>query len=295
MISLYIAQNSNIWLTGKKINDELSSSAHIKSRENRQSVRTALIKLQHRLKLYKAVPSNGLVLFASDTILVDLEPPKSLNALPITTSMYMCDNRFHTQILNACLTANEKAYGFVVVDGKGALYAKIQGNSREILANMSVDLPNKHGRGGQSSNRFQNIRTEKRHNYLRKVAETALACFLSPNGEVKYEGLVLAGSADLKNELGMSDLFDQRLKQKILKYVDVGYGGLQGLHQAVELAADCLQGLKFLHEQRLLGDYFKEIAKDTGVYCFGVKDTLKCLEAGCLHTLIIWEDLDIVR
>ena len=240
------------------------------------------------------MPTNGLALFASDSILVDLEPPQTLNARPINTSMYMCDNRFHTEILNACLKANEKAYGFIIVDGKGALYAKLQGTSREILVNLSVDLPNKHGRGGQSSNRFQNIRAEKRHNYLRKVAETALSCFLNENN-LNVEGLILAGSADLKNELGQSDLFDQRLKNKILKYVDVSYGGLTGLNQAIDLASDCLHGLKYSHEQRLLSDYFKEIAKDTGLYCFGINDTLKCLETGCLHTLIIWEDLDIVR
>jgi peptide subunit release factor 1 (eRF1) len=32
-----------------------------------------------------------------------------------------------------------------------------------------VDLPKKHGRGGQSALRFARLRMEKRHNYVRKV------------------------------------------------------------------------------------------------------------------------------
>ncbi len=60
-------------------------------------------------------------------------------------------------------------FGFIIVDGSGALYATLQGNTREILHKFSVELPKKHGRGGQSSVRFARLRLEKRHNYLRKV------------------------------------------------------------------------------------------------------------------------------
>ena len=35
------------------------------------------------------------------------------------------------------------------------------------------------GRGGQSALRFARLRMEKRHNYVRKVAETAVQLFIS--------------------------------------------------------------------------------------------------------------------
>ena len=35
------------------------------------------------------------------------------------------------------------------------------------------------GRGGQSALRFARLRMEKRHNYVRKVAETAVTLFIS--------------------------------------------------------------------------------------------------------------------
>jgi peptide chain release factor subunit 1 len=38
-----------------------------------------------------------------------------------------------------------------------------------VLHKFTVDLPKKHGRGGQSAVRFARLRMEKRHNYVRKV------------------------------------------------------------------------------------------------------------------------------
>lgn len=64
------------------------------------------------------------------------------------------------------------------------------------------------GRGGQSALRFARLRMEKRHNYVRKVAETAVQLFISGD-KVNVAGLVLAGSADFKTELSQSDMFDQ--------------------------------------------------------------------------------------
>lgn len=55
--------------------------------------------------------------------------------------------------------------------------------------------------------RFARLRMEKRHNYVRKVAETAVQLFVS-NDKVNVAGMVLAGSADFKTELSQSDMFD---------------------------------------------------------------------------------------
>ena len=63
------------------------------------------------------------------------------------------------------------------------------------------------GRGGQSALRFARLRMEKRHNYVRKVAEVAVQLFIT-NDRPNVAGLVLAGSADFKTELSQSDMFD---------------------------------------------------------------------------------------
>ena len=38
-----------------------------------------------------------------------------------------------------------------------------------------------------------------------------------------------------------------------------------------------------------------EIAKDTGKFCFGIRDTLHALEMSAVETLIVNEELDIMR
>ena len=112
----------------------------------------------------------------------------------------------------------------------------LQGNTRDVLHKFTVDLPKKHGRGGQSALRFARLRMEKRHNYVRKVAETAVQLFLT-NDKANVSGLILAGSADFKTELSQSDMFDQRLQAKIIKLVDVSYGGENGFNQVKQTFA----------------------------------------------------------
>ncbi|KAL1757764.1 50S ribosomal protein L30e-like protein [Schizophyllum commune] len=135
---------------------------------------------------------------------------------------------------------------------------------------------------------------EKRHNYVRSVAELAVQHFIT-NDKVNVQGLVLAGSADFKTELSQSDMFDPRLAAKVIKVVDVSYGGENGFNHAIELAAESLANVKFVQEKKLIQRYFDEISQDTGKYCFGVDDTLKALELGAVETLIVWENLDITR
>lgn len=161
-----------------------------------------------------------------------------------------------------------------MVDGNGALFATLQGNTREILHKFSVELPKKHGRGGQSSVRFARLRLEKRHNYLRKVCEVATQVFIV-NNMSSVAGLVLAGSADFKHELNTSQMFDPRLNEKVIKLVDVSYGGENGLNQAIELSQECLQNVKFVQEKNLISKFFQEIAMDSGKFCSGVAETMK--------------------
>ncbi|KAJ1510906.1 Polypeptide release factor (eRF1) in translation termination, partial [Coelomomyces lativittatus] len=219
---------------------------------------------------------------------IDFEPFK-----PLSSFLYYCDNKFHTEPLAELLESDAK-FGFIVMDGNGCLFGTLTGNTREVLHRFQVDLPKKHGRGGQSALRFARLREEKRHNYVRKVAELSVQYFVN-NDKVNVTGLILAGSADFKTELSQSDMFDPRLKDKVMKLVDISYGGDNGFNQAIELSAEVLANVKYIHEKKLINKYFDEIHLDSGKYCFGVEDTLKGLELGAVETLIIWENLDIVR
>ena len=177
------------------------------------SVLGAITSTQQKLKQYNKVPPNGLVIYCGE-ILNDQGKPKKVAMgmepmKPINTSLYMCDNRFHTEAL-ACLLESDQTFGFIVMDGSCTLFGTLSGNNRVIKQQIFVDLPKKHGRGGQSALRFARLRLEKRHNYLRKVAELATTHFIT-NDVPNVRGLVLAGLSLFKNDLSKSDLFDPRL------------------------------------------------------------------------------------
>jgi len=298
MISVYIPPKKAVSDFTKMLNDEVGAASNIKSAVNKKSVITALQAVIGRLKMYRNTPDRGLVVFCGEIygddgktekkILIDFQPFK-----PISIKLYHCDDKFHVEPLKDLLQDDE-AFGFIIVDGAGALYATLKGNTKEVLHQFTVQLPKKHGRGGQSSVRFARLRVEKRHNYLRKVAETATQMFIS-NDIPNVSGLILAGSADFKNDLNTSDMFDPRLKPKVLKIVDVAYGGENGLNQAIELSQECLSGVKFVNEKKILTRFYERIDKNTKDYAFGVQDTMQALAISAIETLLIYENLDRYR
>ncbi len=129
MISLIIPPGDQISRVSKMLADEYGTASNIKSRVNRLSVLGAITSVQHRLKLYTKVPPNGLVVYCGTIVTeegkekkvnIDFEPFK-----PINTSLYLCDNKFHTEALTALL-ADDNRFGFIVMDGNGALFGTLQ-------------------------------------------------------------------------------------------------------------------------------------------------------------------------
>lgn len=294
MISLIMAPREQISKMSKLLGDEHGTASNIKSRVNRLSVLGAITSVQNRLKLYPKVPPNGLVIYCG-TIITEEGKEKKLNIdfepfKPINTTLYLCDNKFHTEPLTHLLADDEK-FGFIVMDGSGTLFGTLQGNTKETLTKFTVDLPKKHGRGGQSALRFARLRMEKRHNYVRKVAEVAAQLFLT-NDKPNVSGLILAGSADFKKELGSSDMFDKRLREKIIKTVDISYGNEKGFDEAIKLSADLLSNVKLVQEKKLLERYFAELEQDSGKYVYGIEDTIRALEMGAVETTIVWENYE---
>lgn len=55
-------------------------------------------------------------------------------------------------------------------------------------------------------------------------------------------------------ETSTCDIFFQRLQAKVLKLVDISYGGENGFNQAIELSAEVLSNVKFIQEKKLIGE-----------------------------------------
>ena len=98
--------------TSAMLANEYGTASNIKSRVNRQSVLGAITSAQQRLKLYTRVPPNGLVIYTG-TVMTEDGKEKKMNIdfepfKPINTSLYLCDNKFHTEALNELLEADNK-------------------------------------------------------------------------------------------------------------------------------------------------------------------------------------------
>lgn len=66
-----------------------------------------------------------------------------LNYFSVTFSSIFSQT-FPKQALTALLSDDSK-FGFIVIDGSGALFGTLQGNTREVMHKFTVDLPKKHG------------------------------------------------------------------------------------------------------------------------------------------------------
>mmetsp|Transcript_16694 Transcript_16694/g.24743 ORF Transcript_16694/g.24743 Transcript_16694/m.24743 type:complete len:347 (-) Transcript_16694:58-1098(-) len=227
-------------------------------------------------------------------IAIDFEPMR-----PVKTNVYTCDKLFHLEQLEDLVEdENEEVYGFVIMDGNGALLGSLQGASRKVLRKFSVDLPKKHGRGGQSALRFARLRLEKLHNYVRKVGELCSQTFLDlqfhgscPN----VKGIILAGSAGLKDDLLKSNHFDKRLRSIVLRSFDLCYGGSRGFEQAIMMSVETIGSARLVRETRLLERFMDEVGRASGKVCFGFDETIQALEMGAVEHLLVCEDLDASR
>lgn len=72
---------------------------------------------------------------------------------------------FAFQALTALLSDDSK-FGFIVIDGSGALFGTLQGNTREVLHKFTVDLPKKHGNLGREHEHLCFVSSNKEMNYL---------------------------------------------------------------------------------------------------------------------------------
>ncbi len=110
--------------------------------------------------MLKHMPANGLVIYCGvcndddkeRRMLELIEPFK-----PIAHFQYLCDSRFHTELLRDMLQTEPK-YGYIIIDGNGSLFATVSGTATTVLGRYSVSLPKKHNNGGQSQNRFARLR-----------------------------------------------------------------------------------------------------------------------------------------
>ncbi|MEM4165443.1 MAG: peptide chain release factor aRF-1, partial [Nitrososphaerales archaeon] len=194
LISLYIPPKKALHEVIAALRDEYGTASNIKSDSTRNHVMDALVKTMQRLKLYKATPENGLVIFCgalptngpgSETIfLYEVFPPK-----PVQTYLYRCDDHFHLDILKDMLK-EEKTIGLLSIDATEAAVGIIAGSRFEVVDEITSGVSGKHRAGGQSARRFERLREMELTEYYHRVARHVNKALLE---EKTVQGLIVGG------------------------------------------------------------------------------------------------------
>ena len=297
LVSVYIPPDKQLSDVGKHMRDELGQSANIKSKQTRKNVQSAIEVILQRIRLFKQPPENGLVLFVGmipkggpgtekmETYV--FEPPE-----PITTYWYQCNNVFFLEPLEYMIEERE-TYGLAVVDRKEATIATLKGKKVTILNHLTSGVPGKHKAGGQSQRRFDRVIEDAAREFLKRIANHINEEFLPLKDDLK--AVVIGGPGFTKNDLVDADYIQYEIKNKIIATVDTSYTGEFGIREVIEKSTDILDDLDVMHEKKIVQKFLKELIKDNGLYSYGEDEVRNNLVIGAVDTLLLSEDLSLIR
>ena len=296
LVSLYVPSGRQLSDVMNMLRQEYGTASNIKSTTTRKNVQDAVVKVQQRLKLFKKVPENGLVIFCGAIpqngagserietyVIIPLEP--------ISIYLYRCDSRFHTEHLQELLTEKE-TYGIFLIDASATTYATLQGRRLEILRHETSGVPGKTRAGGQSARRYERLREMRLQEYFRRVGEHANEIFLHIEN---LKGLIIAGPGPTKYDFEKGDYLNYMLKSKVIDIIDTAYVSEQGVKEVVGKAPEIMRKMRYIEEKEIMQQFLYEIGHDTGMATYGEKEVRKALETGAVKTLLLSEGLDTLR
>jgi peptide chain release factor subunit 1 len=296
LVSLYVPPGRQISDVLAMLKQEYGTATNIKSDTTRKNVQDAITRVSQRIKLFKKVPENGLVFFSgvitqngvgSEKLeIYVITPPE-----PIHIYLYRCDARFHTEHLRDLLK-EKKTYGILVIDSSATTYATLQGSRLEIVQEITSGIPGKHRAGGQSAARFQRLREAKVQDYFKRVGKHANDLFMQiPD----LESIIIGGPGPTKQDFEKENYLHYTLKEKIIATIDTAYVGNQGVKEIMKQSPELLRRVRYIEEKRIMQKFLYEIAHDTGLATYGENEVRQSLKMGAVKTLLLSEDLDVVR
>jgi peptide chain release factor subunit 1 len=296
LVSLYVPPKKPIHEVISNLREEWGTAGNIKSDTTRNHVQDALTKTMQRLKLYRASPDNGLVIFSgalptngpgSEVVnLYEIVPPK-----PVTAYLYQCDDHFHLEWLKDMLR-EEKVYGLLSIDASEAGLGILSGDRLEIPDLMTSGISGKTRKGGQSARRYERGREMELTYYFNRVAEHATRVFVDSE---KVTGLVIGGPGPTKEEFLKGGYLHYELQKKVVAVLDTSYSGREGVRELVDKASDTLQDVRLVEEKKLVQKFLGEVNRQGGLAVYGLPRVMDALQRANIDVVMVSDDLDTVR
>ncbi len=299
LITVYIPKGQQLHEVMTQLREEQGTADNIKSDLTRTHVVDSLSKVSQRLKLYKKTPERGLVVFCgalpregggppgSEVVKIyEIEPPKDL-----TTSLYRCDDHFHTDILKDMLQ-DDNIIGLLAIDAKDAGWGLLHGDKLEVLKETGSGVAGKHRQGGQSAKRFQKLREMELQYYFNRVAHITREYFIDI---YKVKGLIVSGPGPTKEDFIKNEYLEYRLQNNIIATIDASYSGAEGIREAFAKCSDILSNFRMVEEKKIIEKLFQEINANTGLGSDGLKEVIEMVRNNIAGTVIISDDIHMSR
>ena len=299
LITVYIPKGQQLHEVMTQLREEQGTADNIKSDLTRTHVVDSLSKVQQRLKLNKKTPEKGLVVFCgalpregggppgSEVVKIyEIDPPKDL-----TTSLYRCDDHFHTDILKDMLQ-DDNIIGLLAIDAKDAGWGLLHGDKLEVLKQTGSGVAGKHRQGGQSAKRFQKLREMELQYYFNRVAEITREYFIDI---YKVKGLIVSGPGPTKEEFVNKEYLEYRLQNNIIATIDASYSGAEGIREAFSKCSDILSNFRMVEEKKIIEKLFQEINTNSGLGSYGLKEVIEMLKNNIAGMVIISDDINMSR
>lgn len=166
------------------------------------------------------------------------------------------------------------------IKSKESFYDLFVPNSNSFVANGIVVH--------NSQARYDRLREDAIHEFLKKVGEKASEIFLK---EENLIGIIVGGPGPIKDRFAKEDYLNYQIKNKLLGVKDISYTDEYGLRELAKRAEDLMEQAAVVKERALVEKFFSELQKG-GNIVYGFGETNKALEQGTVDTLLISEDLD---
>jgi peptide chain release factor subunit 1 len=290
-ISLYISPALSLERIVANLKKEADSETQkFENAGVRERFQVSLKTLIQHLRQLKAVPENGLAVFAGtpvseEAIIEEIAPPQ-----PISCYLYTVDAAFNLEPLRAMLR-DQKVVGILALDAKQASFGLLKGEQIELIDSISSGVAGKTGKGGQSQRRYERERDMAIASFFHRVAEHATKAFLGNGVNV----LIVGGPGQTKNDFLKGDYLHYELSNMVLNTVDTQSASEAALKEILDKSADILQNMCGPEERRVVRRLMAELAKEDGLATYGLDIVLEALRRGEVKVAIVTDTTNVVE
>ena len=294
LVSVVIPPDRMISDVRHHLGNESGQAANIKSKSTRKHVSDAIESAISTLNRYKTPGEGGLAIFVGHVIVgnnksrlistVIDDPPE-----PFPSFRYRCDSTFEISQLEEMLI-DRTSYGLFVIDRSEAAYGLASGKRLHCQEHITSLVPSKHGRGGQSAQRFERLIEEAAHKFFKKASERACNYWLPMIKDLR--GIIIGGPGATKDYVVKNDYFHHEIKKLIAEpYFDVGYSNESGLRELIQRAGSTMDQIELDIERTIVDEFLREVMRANPKATYGEVMVRSALDQGSVSTLLLSESL----